>query len=297
MGFESKNLSDILENRSIINPLHEKMEKRKSFYQPNPEDFIGQNGYTKESVESEIDRVEGYKKRWESDNTDELKKQKKISDILEGVIVDQFSGSWLSEKAEGHYTSEVDDVLRGVDVVAELKENEDSHYLGFAIDVTMAKDPSVLDQKLAKNWKDIETGKFPEIKYFEDGDGNRQSLSPVRVLIAVNPNFARELIRLEYLNKKELLAGHKFQSHLIFQIKEQLEAYYTYAKETDNDNLMDKLRESLRILYIIISGEKEEHLAGMQNEVENEEDFKRIREYCNLKISGVAGRGSYGEAA
>lgn len=284
MGFESKNLSDILENKSIINPLHEKMTKRKSFYQPNPEDFIGQNGYTEESVTAELDRVNGYKERWDSENSEELQKQKKISDILEGIIVDQFSGSWLSKKAEGHYTSEVDDVLRGVDVIAELKEDEDSHYLGFAIDVTMAKDPSVLDQKLAKNWRDVETGKFPEIKYFEDADGNKQSLSPVRVLIAVNPIFARELIRLEYLNKKDLLAGHKFQSHLIFQIKEQLEAYYRYAQEIGNDRLMDKLHESLRILYLIISGEKEEHLASMEEEVQNEEDFGRIKEYCDQKI-------------
>lgn len=286
--FESTNISDILENRSIINPLHEKMEKRKAIYQPNPEDFIGKDGYTEESVNAEINRVEEYKRRWNSENSEDMQKQKKISDILEGVIVDQFSGSWLSEKAEGHYTSEVDDVLRGVDVIAELKENDDSHYLGFAIDVTMAKDPSVLDQKLGKNWRDIETGKFPEVKYFEDADGNQQSLSPVRVLIAVNPVFARELIRLEYLNKKDLLASHKFQSHLIFQIKEQLEAYYTYAQQTNNDKLMDKLYESLRILYLIISGEKEEQLLNMENEVTNEEDFIRIRGYCQNKLNNLS---------
>lgn len=287
MGFETKNLSDILENNSIIKPLHEKMEKRKSIYQPNPEDFIGESGYTEESIKEEMDRVERYKRNWESENSPELKKQKLISDILEGVIVDQFSGAWLSNKAEGHYTSEVDDILRGVDVVAELKEDEDSHYLGFAIDVTMAKDPSVLDQKLEKNWKDIETGRFPDIKYFEDEEGNKQHLSPVRVLIAVNPNFARELIRLEFLNKKDKLGEHKFQYHLILQIAEQLESYYRYAQALGNDKLMDKLHESLRLLYLITEGEKKEKLEEMEKEVESEEDFSRIREYCQSKIASV----------
>lgn len=286
-NFESRDLSDILENNLIINSLHEKMEKRRSFYRPNPKDFIGIDGYQEQDILKEIQRVEEYKNRWDTENSDELKKQKRISDILEGVIVDQFSGAWLSEKAEGHYTSDVDDVLRGVDVVAELKEDESSHYLGFAIDVTMAKDLSVLDQKLSKNWKDVETGKFQKVKYFEDADGNKMSLEPIKILIAVNPNFTRQLIRLEYLNKKAKLAEHVFKLHLLYQIKEQLEAYYLYAQKTNNENLLNKLYESIRIFYKIIEGKLEQEMFDVREEVENEEDFKMIRRYCNEKIDSL----------
>lgn len=289
-NFGNRDLSSILEKNSIIDSIYKKVLDKKKNYQPNPQDFVGFNGYTEESIKKEIDLVESYKKRWAEQSTPESEKQKKISTILESIIVDQFSGEWLSQKAEGHYTSEVDDVLRGVDVVAELKEDDDSHYLGFAIDVTMAKNPDVLNDKLNKNWKDVEGGKFPQIKYFEDADENKQVLSPIRVLIAVNPEFAKELVRLEFLksensSKKEELARHKFQFHLLFQIKEQLEAYYLYAQNKGDEILMDKLHESLRIFYLIISGEKEKQLLDMQNEVENEEDFKKIREYCQNKLN------------
>ncbi len=286
MKFENKDLSDILENYTVLNHLHEKMLHRKEIRQPNPEKFIGQPGYTESSIRSEMEEVKRLKEKWERENTPEMKKQKKISDILEGVIVDQFSGPWLSEKAVGYYTAEADDILRGVDVIAELNDEEDSHYLGFAIDVTMAKDPSVLDQKLAKNWKDIETRKFPEVRYFEDDDENKKTLNPVRVLIAVNPDFARELIRLEYLNKKDRLGDHKFQAHLIMQIKEQLEAYYRYAQANEDEELMEKLSESLQAFYNIIFKEKEGMLNERLEEVEQEKDFMRIREYCQNKLDG-----------
>lgn len=289
-NFGKRDLSSILEKDNLINTMYERVLKRKNSYQPNPENFVGFNGYTEESIKKEIDLVESYKKRWQEESTPELEKQKMISTILESIIVDQFSGEWLSNKAEGHYTSEVDDVLRGVDVVAELKEDDDSHYLGFAIDVTMAKNPDVLYDKLNKNWKDIETGKLPEIKYFEDADENKQVLSPVRILIAVNPEFTKELLRLEFLksdnsSRKEELARHKFQFHLLLQIKEQLEAYYQYAQNIGNDDLMEKLKESLRIFYSIISGEKEAQIIDIKEEIEEEEDFKKIREYCQNKLN------------
>lgn len=288
-NFGKRDLSSILEKDSLINTMYERVLKRKKSYQPNPKNFVGFNGYTEESIKKEIDLVDSYKKRWQEESTPELEKQKMISTILESVIVDQFSGEWLSNKAEGHYTSEVDDVLRGVDVVAELKEDDDSHYLGFAIDVTMAKSPDVLYDKLDKNWKGVETGKLPQIKYFEDANENKQVLSPVRILIAVNPEFTKELLRLEFLksdnsSRKEELARHKFQFHLLLQIKEQLEAYYQYAQNTGNDDLMDKLKESLRIFYSIISGEKESQIIDIKEEIEEEEDFKKIREYCQNKL-------------
>lgn len=287
-NFEKRDLSDILENGAIMKSLHEKMAHRKELRQPDPNKFIGEPGYDEVSVRAELATVTSYKTKWQSENSPELAKQKEISDILEGIIVDQISGPWLSERAVGYYTAEADDVLRGVDVITELIDEEDSHYLGFAIDVTMAKDPRILESKLAKNWKDIETGNFPEVKYFEDDDENKSRLKPVRVLIGVNPKFARELIRLEYFNKKDKLGEHPFQAHLILQIKEQLEAYYRYAESKNNEQLKDKIAESLRAFYSIIFKEKEEFLNEHVNEVEVEEDFTRIREYCNLKAPGAA---------
>ncbi len=283
-NFENRDLSDILENNTVIRTLHEKMAHRREIQQPNPEKFIGEPGYNEADIRKELEKVETLKAKWAQDNTPELEKQKKISSILEGIIVDQLSGPWLSEKANGYYTAEVDDVLRGVDVITELQDEEGSQYLGFAIDVTMAKDPAVLDQKLAKNWSDIETGKLPEIKYFEDDNENKKKLNPVRVLIAVNPVFARELIRLEYHNKKDKLGDHPFQAHLILQIKEQLESYYRYVQSTGDDVLMEKISESLKAFYNIIFKEKEGMLIDRLDEVENEVDFRKIKEYCASKM-------------
>lgn len=285
-GFEKREFQDILKDMSKIRPLHEKMEKRKSIRRPDSKNFIGHPGYSKEDIVAEIEKVSELKKRWAKEQSPEAQRQKQVSDILEGVVIDQLS-AWFAENVQGFYTSEEDDVLRGVDAVAEMTDEEDKHYLGFAIDVTMAKDANVLDAKLARNWKDIEENRFPEVKYFEDDDENKMRLQPPRVLIAVNPDMARDLISLEFSNRKDALRKHGFRNHLVWQIKEQLESYYRYYENKGNDKMRLRIAEALDIFYKVVVNPIEPELAHAQEEVFAEEDFDRIRKYCSNKVYSV----------
>lgn len=278
---------DVLQNEHVIEDLKNKAEAKKRRYQSKAEDFIGLPGYKESEIQEELERIKGYKKSWLDEETPELRHQKNIAEVVEHVVVDQFSGEWLANKATGHYTAEADDILRGVDVVAELEsEGEERKYLGFALDVTMAKDTSVIDQKLNRIWeKDIKPNKLAEVRYLET-EHYKGSVELFRVIVGVNKDFARELINLQRFSKKDALATHPFQAHLIAQIKVQLESYYRYADITGNQRFKDQVAESLRVFYEIYDA-KEALIEEKQKEIESEPDFIRIKNFCEQQLASA----------
>jgi hypothetical protein len=290
-GFNNREIGvrDVLQNEHVIEDLKNKAEAKKRRYQSKAEDFIGLPGYKESEIQEELESIKNYKKNWLDEETPELRHQKNIAEVVEHVVVDQFSGEWLANKATGHYTAEADDVLRGVDVVAELNsedEGSERKYLGFALDVTMAKDTSVIDQKLSRIWeKDIKPNKPAKVKYLET-DHYKGSVELFRVIVGVNKDFARELINLQRFGKKEALASHPFQAHLIVQIKFQLESYYKYAEITGNQRFKDQVTESLRVFYEIYDA-KESLIEEKQKEIEAEPDFIRIKNFCEQQLASA----------
>jgi hypothetical protein len=284
---ENIGVRDVLENKNVIEELKNKAEAIKRRYQPKAEEFIGTPGYDENSIKSEIEKVKEYKKNWLDEETPELRHQKNLAEVVEHVVVDQFSGEWLANKAVGLYTAEEDDVLRGVDVVAEFTGEDEKHYLGFALDVTIAKDLSVLDSKLNRIWeKDIKSNKQAEVKYLETSDEHKESVKLFRVIVGINKDFARELISLQRFNKKDELAKHPFQANLISQIKYQLESYHRYAEITGNKKLQDQVVESLKIFYEIYDA-KEDLIKEKQVDIEKEADFIHITSFCDQQLKSA----------
>lgn len=279
--------TDILENTGVMKSLKERFDKQKEIYAPNPEDFS--DVISPAIIEDDLISVQQKKERAEHWAED---REKMAADIFEGIVVDQFSGSWLGNKAEGYYTSEADDVLRGVDVVAEIKPDDEEgehNYLGFALDVTFSENPETLNKKLNNVWDYyVKPGKLADVRYFESDNFEKGSLQLPKVIVSANRNTVRELIRL-YNHKdrqadREALEQHQFQYSLLSQIKIQLESYYQSAKLRGQEEYQEAIGEALRSFYEIYDI-KEEEIETHADDVQNDEQFKFIAQYCANKLN------------
>ncbi len=294
MGMEGFNIGNIsqetMSRDHVIDSLHQKFEKQRTLYQPNPEDFIGEPGFNREDIKEEVALAKSLKEKWSNSNSDYEQKNKKISDVFEGVIVDQFCGEWMAGKAEAFYTADPDDLIRKVDCVIEFKpeaETDSPEYLGLGIDVTFSTDYSVLQGKLDDIWnKDIKRGKEVQVKYVDTQDF-KGSLDVCRVVLAANKEIVHDLARLYKQKDKTELDNHPFLANILSQIKYQLESYYTFAKK--NGSRADYLRHVTKTLstFYRIYSEKETFISEHESEVEKSDVFRTIQEYCDDKLKEV----------
>ncbi len=277
-----------MEQERMINSLSARFETQKKLYQPNPEDFFEQKGFIKEDVEKEIALAKKLKEKWESQSTNFEKEQKKLADVLEGIIVDQFCGDWMANKAEAFFTAEPDDYLRKVDCVVEFKPTQEDkpEYLGLGIDVTFSSDDEVIKKKLEDIWvKDIKKESRTELMYV-DTDHYKGSLLVSRVVLAANKEIVYELAKL-YKNKDtETLNNHPYLANVLSQMKYQLESYYHYAQ---NKKLSASfLRSTVKTLtaFYAVYEEKEDFLATHEKETMEDPLFNQIKSFCDAKLAG-----------
>lgn len=290
-GFGLDNISqETMRRDHVIDSLHEKFEKQRTLYQPKPEDFIDEPGFNKEEIQKELALVKSLKEKWDKSNSEFEQKNKKISDVFEGVVVDQFCGEWMAGKAEAFYTADPDDLIRKVDCVIEFKpeaETDSPEYLGLGIDVTFSADYSVLQGKLDDIWNnDVKKGKEVHVKYVDTQDF-KGSLDVCRVVLAANKEIVHELARLYKQKDKTELDNHPFLANIIFQIKHQLESYYKYAQAKGLRPIyLSHVTKTLSTFYKIYS-EKQEFLKTHATDVENSDVFRTIQEYCDDKVKEV----------
>lgn len=281
-------LPDVLENRNVIQDLANKAEAIKRRYQPKEEDFVGESGYHEREIRAELELVRNLKAKWLREETPESKHQKNVADVVEHIVVEQFSGEWLGNRAIGHYTAETDDLLRGIDVVAEFPEGEHTEYLGFAIDVTLAENPIGLDGKMARMWdEDIKRGKRSEVHYLETDNGFKGSQKVFRMVVGVSKEFARSLIRLQRTGTdKDALAAHPFQVNVLMQVRYQLKSYLEFAKITKNKALLVDIQKSLDLFDEVYEAKKD-LIAKHQAKVEREPDYGRIVNFCDTELASA----------
>lgn len=291
-GFNLENMSQETMSRDhVIDSLHQKFEKQRTLYQPNPEDFIGEPGFSTEDIKEEITLAKSLKEKWSNSNSDYEQKNKKISDVFEGVIVDQFCGEWMAGKAEAFYTADPDDLIRKVDCVIEFKpdaETDSTEYLGLGIDVTFSTDYSVLQGKLDDIWnKDVKKGKEVHVKYV-DTENFKGSLDVCRVVLAANKETVHDLARLYKQKDKTEIDNHPFLANIISQIKYQLESYLRYAQgKRLKAAYLSHVTKTLSTFYKIYS-EKEDFIQTHASEVENSDVFRTIQGYCDDKLKEAA---------
>ena len=282
--------SDEIEKDRIIDLLCEKFEHQKTIYQPNPESFFNEPGFNIEEIKKEIELTSGLKKKWDNQNNDFEKKNKKLSDVFEGIIVDQLCGDWMAGKAQAFFTAEADDYIRKVDCVIEFNsdnEEETKEYLGLGIDVTFSSDYQTIQSKLDAVWNsDVKKGKEVEIKYVETEDF-KGSLSVCRVILVADKSTVYEPARLYRQKDKTEINEHPFLANILSQIKIQLESYYIYAKEKNlGSDYLRHVTKTLSVFYGVYS-EKENFIKDHYNDVANSDVFKEVEQYCKDKLKNL----------
>lgn len=282
--------SKTIEQEALIDSLHRKFEQQKVHYQPKPEDFLEEPGFSKEEIQKEIGLSEALKKKWNQSNSAYEQKNKKLSEVFEGIIVDQFCGEWMANKAEAFYTADPDDLIRKVDCIIEFKpsnEQDLKEYLGLGIDVTFSSDYSVLQSKLDDIWnKDVKRGKEVSVKYVHTEDF-KGSLGVCRVVLAANKETVYELAKLYKQKDKSEIDNHPFLANILSQIKYQLESYYTYAqKKSLPAEYLRHVTKTLSTFYGIYS-EKQDFIETQEQNITQSDVFKTIQEYCDQKLTGL----------
>jgi hypothetical protein len=275
----------------LIDAQEKFFEEQKKRYQPNAENFLAESGFDPEEIKKEIALSEKLKTQWEESGSDFEKRNKKISNIFEGIIIDQFCGEWMANKAEAFPTADADDFLRKVDCVIEFapdENNENPEYLGLGIDVTFSTDYATLKNKLDSIWSnDIEQSKQSTVKYV-DTEHFKGSMNVFRTILATNKETVIELAKLHKNKKREELDNHPYLANALSQIKAQLETYYLYARASGQGaGYLKSLANTLGTFYHVYEA-KEEFIKQHQQEVEQSETYKLIKSHCDSKLKSVS---------
>ncbi len=275
----------------LINSQEKFFEDQKKRYQPNAEDFLKQPGFDPEEIKREVELTEKLKFQWEENNNDFEKKNKQISNIFEGIIIDQFCGEWMANKAEAFPTADPDDFLRKVDCVIEFLPDEDAEnpeYLGLGIDVTFSNDYVTLKNKLDSIWNnDIEKAKQSLVKYV-DTENYKGSMNVFRTILCTTKETVLELAKLHKNKEREKINEHPYLADALSQIKTQLETYYLYAQSNGlGAGYLKALAKTLGTFYHVYE-EKEGFIEDHASDVENSETYKMVRSYCESKLKGTS---------
>lgn len=276
-----------MEQDYVISSQEKFFEDQRSRYQPKVEDFLEEPGYDPEEVQRELELSQKLKTQWENSNNDFEKKNKKISDVFEGIIVDQFCGEWMANKAEAFFTAEPDDFLRKVDCVIEFLPDEDMEkpeYLGLGIDVTFSNDYITVKNKLDSIWdNDIEKGKQVKVKYV-DTEHYKGSMDVFRTVLAADKETVIELARLYKNKERDKLDEHPYLANALLQIKYQLESYLNYAIANGlSGSYLREVAKTLGTFYKVYT-DKEDFIVQHADEVQKTRTFQSIQEYCDKKI-------------
>jgi hypothetical protein len=292
-------LKDVIHNRFFMLKICQMVAKKKELYTPKVDDFA--DIYPPEFIKKEKAEVARLKAKWK-----ELEKEKpeweqkenelikQASEVLEGVVVDQFSGKWTNEKAIGYYTPDEDDILRKVDIGLEIigEEGEPNKYLGFGLDVTFSEKPDVLKTKFDNSWLQIAEQKQGELKYFE-GEEVRGEIKLFRVVIVIPSSIAAEFLTHYGNVDREKLENHPFHYVILAQIKNQLESYFMANREYGNDeDFHDQLTETVRAFYTIWNSKEGDFDANPKiwEYVENDESYKAVVAACEKRMNNLTAK-------
>jgi hypothetical protein len=250
----------VLESEKIIFPDLEKRfreaEEELYKYKINMNDF-GEL-YGEEKVKGDISRVSRIKEKFLKTNTPEEIEAKKMAIIFESVFNEHAElSNWLGENALIVPASEFDDIVNGVDMIAEFSEEErNPHHLGLGIDVTYG---IFLKKKLEKIKEKIDSGKLSEIKYFHsDSMGFTGKLSQVpRVVVSIKKETLKELVELKETRKNKELANHFVQFQILEEVMKQLEVFKIYAERIGKNEIVKKLEVTRGIISKIYEEKKE----------------------------------------
>ncbi|MCA9364038.1 hypothetical protein KC727_02365 [Candidatus Kaiserbacteria bacterium] len=185
------------------------------------------------------------RERYEQNNQE----TKKTARVLEAIIHEYGElGDWFGENATTIKTSEYDDYVNGVDLVVELSDDDFSHHLALAVDVTFGS--KHVHKKFQKIKEEIDAEKLAEVKYFES-HGFRGTLKQVpRIVVGAECDTVRQLAALWNSGDKAALAGHEIRNILQAEIATELETFLAYAEKNGKRNAARSFRQALGVLSL-----------------------------------------------
>lgn len=173
----------------------------------------------------------------------------RLAAVFEQIFTDQIElNEWLGPNVTTMGASEYDDVVNGVDTIAQIESETSNAHLGFTLDVTISR--LKISQKLERIQREINEGTLTTIKYFASPDETfRGKLTKVpRLIVGVGANTVEELALLAANRENRALAAHPVRFQILDQMIMQLEAYSEYAKRTGQPQLATRFDQPLAML-------------------------------------------------
>jgi hypothetical protein len=197
---------------------------RNKEYSIQTEDFI--DLYGQHTVLTDRLRVRELKAKFDQTPTT------KAAHVLEALMIEQSElSNWLGDSVTVLKSTEYDDYINGVDMIAEWMEGgQESQVLALAVDVTSGTD--AIRKKMERIRREIDSGSLGTIKYFATSDGTfrGQRLLVPRVVIGASHETIKDAARLWNANEKKSLGNHTIQHSVLSQVDQQLSLMQRYAE-------------------------------------------------------------------
>lgn len=188
--------------------------------------------------------------------------ESRLGVVFEAILSEHIELSdWLGQDTITKKTSLFDDFVNGVDEIIEYPQDLQTDHLPLAIDITYGGE-QVLKEKLLKIQKDIQDGKFSEIKYFEDYNGNHAN-EPVKMpkaLLAIDREMVIELALMWVEGNKKRLAEHPVQIQILDELLIQLEMWREYALQCKKTKIAGQYEKQISTLRKIIHSDAKQAL-------------------------------------
>ncbi|MDP2593838.1 MAG: hypothetical protein Q8P36_00655 [bacterium] len=162
---------------------------------------------------------------------------------------------WLGPDVVPFRTTRFDDYKNGIDLVTEIQRGEDpAEHLALAIDVTFGQ--KAQERKFERIREEILKEDLGKIKYFRsERNGFRGELSMIpKVIVGIEPRNVMRMSRL-WANDEKKLAILPAQMAMLEEVRDQLEAFSTFAKQNNKIPVIRVYAQAKRIVARII-GEK-----------------------------------------
>lgn len=286
-----KEKEDKLFDDFMLRRLKSRFEERFGKSRPNPANF--QDIYTTDDVFADLQHLESKKRQYSSTNDEVLENKKLAAEVFEDLVIEEsMESGWLGKDAYVIPTSHYDDVVNKVDAVAEIHNQEQgSHELGLAMDVTFSKEENEIERKLNTIKNNISEGRAPAmVKYYKNQKGEKRKVFIPKVIVGANADTLRELVDLmdkkssssEITSKKAKhdLNFHPFQTKMLYEILEQTKAFGEFARNCRNEKSANSYYKAQKIIESII---KSKDLYGEQindDVVTKDIVLNTIRNYC-----------------
>jgi hypothetical protein len=219
--------------------------------------------------------VEKMKVKFEKQDTEDEKKDKKLATVLEAVVGYQVNQNCcFGMEVSTIHTCEYDDIANGVDNIVEVQEGKGkADHLAMATDETFSAD---IEEKIKDIKKDIVSGKLSTVKYFKSEflGIKGEKIGIPKFILGVSRGTLEEISELWYTGKYKTLSEHPSQIMYLDQILVQLEYFRNFALGVNQIEIAHKY-EHLAELFKNIN----ENTKSQRDKIlDNKENQKLINE-------------------